>query len=137
MFSSIQSKIILVMGVVIGLFSIAGYFYWSYSQNEIRTLEKNNAKLEDAVNLQKDTIKSLEDAQAKQSAEIIRLQLNQNSAETNYRNDVNTIYKTDIPNMSRKDLKAAEDKINDDIRRMFNDIETSTNPTIMPKVEEK
>ena len=119
------------MGVVIALLGVAGYFYWSWSDNEIRTLEKNNAKLEDAVKLQKDTIKTLEDAQVKQAAEIIRLQLNQNAADTNYRSDVTNIYQTDIPGMSRKDLKATEDKINADTWRMLNEIETATQPATL------
>lgn len=133
MFSTIQSKIILAMGVAIVLLGAAGYLYWRWSDNEIRTLEKNNAKLEDAVKLQKDTIKALDDAQVKQAGEILRLQLNQNAADTNYRDDVTNIYQIDIPAMSRKDLKATEDKINADTRRMLNEIETATQPVTLPK----
>ena len=137
MFSGIQSKIMLAMGVAIAILGIAGYFYWSWSQNEIRTLEKNNAKLEDAVRLQKETIKSLEAAAVKQSEEILRLQVNQNAADTNYRNDVNNIYQTNIPELARQNLKAAEDKMNADTARMLNDIELITQPIPMPKVEKK
>ena len=137
MFSGIQSKIMLAMGVAIAILGIAGYFYWSWSQSEIRTLEKNNAKLEDAVKLQKDTIKSLEAAAAKQSEAILRLQVNQNAADTNYRNDVNTIYQINIPEMARKDIKAAEDRMNADTARMLNDIEAITQPIPTPKVEKK
>ena len=137
MFSGIQSKIMLAMGVAIAILGIAGYFYWSWSQNEIRTLEKNNAKLEDAVKIQKDTIKALEAASAKQGEEILRLQVNQNSADTNYRNDVNNIYQTNIPELARQNLKAAEDKMNADTARMLNDIEAITQPIPAPKVEKK
>ena len=137
MFSGIQSKIMLAMGVVIVLLGAAGYFYWKWSDHEIRTLEKNNAKLEDAVRLQKETIKSLEDAQAKQSEEILRLQINQNSADTNYRNDVTTIYRTDIPYIARKNIKEAEDRLNGDMNRMLNEIEAITQPVPAVKVEKK
>lgn len=137
MFSGIQSKIILAMGVVIMLLGAAGYFYWRWSDHEIRTLEKNNAKLESAVKIQKDTIKALEDAAAKQSAEILRLQLNQTSADTNYRNDVNSIYQTNIPELARQNIKATEDKINADTQRMLNEIEAITQPIPTPKVEKK
>lgn len=137
MFSGIQSKIMLVMGVVILLLGAAGYFYWSWSEKEIRTLEKNNAKLEDAVKMQKDTIKALEAASAKQSEEILRLQVNQNTADTNYRNEVNNIYKTDISEMARKNIKEAEDRINADIQRMLNDIELITQPALPTQGEKK
>ena len=71
------------------------------------------------------------------TAEILRLQLNQNSADTNYRNDVNNIYQTNIPEMARKDIKAAEDRMNSDTFRMLNDIEAITQPIPAPKVEKK
>lgn len=128
MFSAIQSKIMLAMGVVIVLLGAAGYFYWRWSDNEIRTLEKNNAKLEDAVKVQKETIKALEAAQLKQADEILRLQLNQNAAETNYRNDVNNFTQFDIPAAARQNIKATEDRMNFDTRKLMQEIQAITMP---------
>lgn len=128
MFSGIQSKIMLAMGVVIALLGIAGYIYWSWSQNKIDVLERNNAKLQTTVNIQKETIKSLQDAQIKQANEIIRLQLNQNSAETNYRNDVNNITQFDIPAAARQNIKATEDRMNFDTQKLMQEIQAITMP---------
>jgi Tfp pilus assembly protein PilO len=128
MFSSIESKIILALGIVIALLGIAGYFYWDWSQNQIKVLEQNNAKLEDAVKIQKETIAGLQEAAVKQNAAILDLQLRQNASNSSYTNTVRNIMKTNIPVQASQNIQATEQQMQQDTQAIFGGIESATQP---------
>jgi len=135
MFSGIQSKIILAGGVVIALLGVIGYFYWSWSQDEIQTLTKNNAILTTSVKIQKDTIADLQNYAAIQKREIELLQDQTNNAETRRRDLENKLRQLNIEASARNNRSELENKINAQSLQIFSDIESITNSsqTEVPK----
>lgn len=59
MFSTAKIYIYGIIAGVVLLAGIGAWWYYSWSQNEIQTLRDNNAKLETAVETQKETISDL------------------------------------------------------------------------------
>lgn len=129
MFSSIQSKIILAAGVVIALLGVIGYFYWSWSQDEIQTLTKNNAILTTSVKIQKETIEDLQKYAVIQKREIEMLQEQTNNAETRRRDLENKLRQLNIEASARNNRSELENKLNAQSLQIFSDIESITTPT--------
>lgn len=126
MFSSLESKFILVLGVVIALMGGLGYLYFNYAQGQISTLTSNNAKLNDAVKLQTAAINSLQSAMQKQNAALSTLQTQSNTAETQRRALENQFNTNTIASQAATNRAQTETKMNLDTSGMFKDIETTT-----------
>mgnify|MGYP003114428461 FL=1 len=53
-------KIALMMGVLMAAMAGVGYWYYNDTQKKMAILHENNAKLETATKVQKETIKQME-----------------------------------------------------------------------------
>lgn len=126
MFSTIQSKIILGLCIAfaIVLLSSGGYFWWS--QDKIGTLHDKNGKLEAAVTVQTETIKSLTDTFQKQATEIKILQIKNNQAETQYKELAAKLRSYDLANTARINRDEAEKTINSETDAALKELEAIT-----------
>jgi len=134
MFSGIQTKIILALGVAILIIGgLSGLYFW-YSQDKIDILQKNNAKLTTAVELQEATINTIIKTVKNQNQQLLNLQNGISAAETRRRDLEMMIQQLDIQAMARKDRNGLELEINKQTSNMFNELTrlTSPNTIIVP-----
>ena len=115
----------LVGGVVYG-----GYYYYKDTQARIQTLTENSAKLEQAAELQNNTIAALE-ADAKKYAEL-NFQLQTKLVAANeYKNQLlGKLRKINLSKVSAEDPAKWERKINNASKRVLESFESiSANPS--------
>ena len=107
-----STKIYLILGAV--MLTIVGAFYWyfNWSQNELAVLRENNAKLETAVQIQEQTIKSLQE-DFKRQAEILG-QVNDDFArsQAEARSLSDKLMKHDIGHLAEKKPGLMQNRIN-------------------------
>lgn len=119
-------KIYLIMAGVMALMLAGFYWYFNWSQDKIAILAANNAKLEVAVQEQKQTIEEMLAFQKKQIQDITSLQKDLNET-TKYKNDLEEkLAKHDLEMLARKKPGLIEKRINDATRQIFDQIETET-----------
>ena len=116
----------LVGGVVYG-----AYFYYNDTQQRIKTLQENNAKLETVAKTNELTINSLQQSQ-EQFAELNKdLQIKLNQAESYGDNLRKKLHKHNLTRLSIKKPGLIEKRINDGTKKLFDNIESVTAyPTI-------
>lgn len=118
---------------------MAGAFYWyfSYSQSKIDTLEQSAAKLTEAIQIQQQAMQDQQIFEQQQDSNLTDLQTQLQSA-----NDAKAILEqkflnTDLNSLAQKNAKALEDKINAATAKAIQDIENETNPGPEPKSSPK
>lgn len=129
MFGFINKYIIIGMTVTIALLGLGFYFYYTYSQKEIATLNRNNAKLETAVGIQKDTIIALENQRDLQAKNIIDLMRGMTASEIEKDELRKKLNRHDLEKIGRAKAGLLEQAINSGTAKTFKDLEneTSTN----------
>ena len=131
-------SISMILGIA--LFIVVGAFgaYFKYSQNEIATLEQNNAKLTMAVDLQKKTIEDMKAQFAQQAGAITDLQKSMNantSAQMDLQRKLQTHNLNKAAGANPADIEA---RINKGTANAFGDLESFTSgkpptpPTVKP-----
>jgi len=130
-------SISMILGIA--LFIVVGAFgaYFKYSQNEIATLEQNNAKLTMAVDLQKKTIEDMKAQFVQQAGAITDLQKSMNAnttAQMDLQRKLQTHNLNKAAGSNPTDLEA---RINKGTANAFGDLEsfTSVKPATPPKVK--
>ena len=109
MFTSIKDYIMAGLGAALLLFAGLGYLYFRSSQNEIKTLTANQAKLKTAVDIQTGTINFLLQQNEVQSKSIIQLNRDQINAEKEKEQLLNTLRKHNLETLAKtkpKDRKS-------------------------------
>ena len=122
--------LIIVVGLVGGVV-YGAYAYYHDTQQRIKTLQENNAKLETVAKSNELTINSLQESQEKFATLNNELQTKLNLALT-YGDDLRKkLHKHDLTRLSIKKPGLIEKRINDGTKKLFDNIESVTAyPTI-------
>ena len=114
--------LVLVLGLVGGSV-YGGYYYYKDTQERIRILTENTAKLETAKKLQDDTIDAM--IEDREKFEELNLELQTNLDKANVYKDVliNKLRKHNLAKLSMKKPRLVEKKINDGTRKLFRSLE--------------
>ena len=117
--------LIVVLGLVGGV-GYGGYYYYKDTQQRIKTLTENNAKLEVAKQLQDDTIQTLvEDAEDFRVLNK-KLATDLQKAEEDRNNLIDKLRKHDLTRLSQKKPNLVENKINNGTKKLFERLESLT-----------
>lgn len=117
--------LIVVLGLVGGV-GYGGYYYYKDTQQRIKTLTENNAKLEVAKQLQDDTIQTLvEDAEDFRVLNK-KLATELQKAEEYRNNLIDKLRKHDLTRLSQKKPSLVENKINNGTKKLFERLESLT-----------
>ena len=123
--------LIVVLGLVGG--SVYGaYYYYKDSQERIRILTENTAKLETAKKLQDDTINAM--IEDREKFEELNKELQTNLDKANVYKDVliNKLRKHDLAKLSLKKPRLVEKKINDGTKKLFRSFEKISGAVALP-----
>ena len=117
--------LIVVLGLVGGVV-YGGWYYYKDTQARIQTLTENSAKLEQAAELQNNTIATLE-ADAKKFAKLnSQLQIKLEKA-NDYKNVlIGKLRKHDLAKLSQQKPGLVEKKINNGTQRLLEEFESIT-----------
>ena len=117
--------LIIVVGLVGGVV-YGAYAYYHDTQQRIKTLQENNAKLETVAKANELTINSLQESQEKFATLNNELQTKLNLA-LNYGDDLRKkLHKHDLTRLSIKKPGLIEKRINDGTNKLFDSIESIT-----------
>ena len=114
--------LVIVLGLVGG--SVYGaYYYYKDSQERIRILTENTAKLETAKQLQDDTINAM--IEDREKFDELNKELQTNLDKANVYKDVliNKLRKHDLAKLSLKKPRLVEKKINNGTKKLFRSLE--------------
>ena len=114
--------LVIVLGLVGG--SVYGaYYYYKDSQERIRILTENTAKLETAKQLQDDTINAMIEDREKFAELNKELQTNLDKANVYKDVLINKLRKHDLAKLSLKKPGLVEKKINNGTKKLFRSLE--------------
>ena len=117
--------LIIVVGLIGGVV-YGAYAYYNDTQQRIKTLQENNAKLETVAKTNELTINSLQQSQ-EQFAELNKdLQIKLNQAESYGDNLRKKLHKHNLTRLSIKKPGLIEKRINDGTKKLFDNIESIT-----------
>ena len=117
--------LIIVVGLVGGVV-YGAYAYYNDTQQRIKTLQENNAKLETVAKANELTFNSLQESQEKFATLNNELQTKLNLA-LNYGDDLRKkLHKHDLTRLSIKKPGLIEKRINDGTNKLFDSIESIT-----------
>lgn len=106
--------------------STAFYTYYHVSSNTIRTLRDNTIKLEQAVSIQTQTIKDLEERFQRQQTLSRDLQNNLAKAEEDKNRVTNLLRRHNLEKILKSRPAEAERTINDNAKKVFKQLEADT-----------
>ena len=117
--------LIIVVGLIGGVV-YGAYAYYNDTQQRIKTLQENNAKLETVAKTNELTINSLQESQEKFATLNKDLQVKLNQAEE-YGDDLRKkLHKHNLTRLSIKKPGLIEKRINDGTKKLFDNIESIT-----------
>ena len=114
--------ILFIVAILSGV-GYGAYYYYKDSQERIRILTENTAKLETAKKLQDDTINAM--IEDREKFEALNKELQTNLDKANVYKDVliNKLRKHDLAKLSLKKPRLVEKKINDGTKKLFRSFE--------------
>ena len=117
--------LIVVVGLIGGVV-YGAYAYYNDTQQRIKTLQENNAKLETVAKTNEMTINSLQQSQQKFATLNNELQVKLDEAEQ-YGDDLRKkLHKHNLTRLSIKKPGLIEKRINDGTKKLFDSIESVT-----------
>ena len=117
--------LIVVVGLIGGVV-YGAYAYYNDTQQRIKTLQENNAKLETVAKTNEMTINSLQQSQQKFATLNNELQVKLDEAEK-YGDDLRKkLHKHNLTRLSIKKPGLIEKRINDGTKKLFDNIESVT-----------
>ena len=117
--------LIVVVGLIGGVV-YGAYAYYNDTQQRIKTLQENNAKLETVAKTNELTINSLQQSQEKYAELNNELQVKLDEAEK-YGDDLRKkLHKHNLTRLSIKKPGLIEKRINDGTKKLFDSIESVT-----------
>ena len=128
--------LVIVLGLVGG--SVYGaYYYYKDSQERIRILTENTAKLETAKQIQDDTIDAM--IEDREKFEALNSELQTNLDKANVYKDVliNKLRKHNLAKLSLKKPGLVEKKINAGTRKLFRSLEAISGAVAAPALPAK
>lgn len=129
LFSSISSKIIAVLIILLLSILSLSYWYFTYSQSKISQLTVNVSRLESAIKTQEETIAAQSAAQIRQNEESLRLQQTVNSAESRRRELERQLRARNSELLARTNPQDFERRINQETSQIFRNLESITRPS--------
>ena len=121
---------LLVLGII-GSAVGGAYFYYQDTQERIATLQQNNAKLELVARNTQATLDSFQADYERVSGLNNELQENLKEAETYKDQLINQLQDHDLSRLSLKKPGLIETRINNGTRKVFEDIESITRPSVV------
>ena len=121
---------LLVLGII-GSAVGGAYFYYQDTQERIATLQENNAKLEMVAKNTQATLDSFQADYERVSGLNNELQENLKEAETYKDQLINQLQDHDLSRLSLKKPGLIETRINNGTRKVFEDIESITRPSVV------
>tara|TARA_B100000212_G_C27275938_1_gene490954 strand:+ start:491 stop:868 length:378 start_codon:yes stop_codon:yes gene_type:complete len=118
--------IFLFILAILGGIGYGAYYIYNDTMQRMAVLRDNNAKLEVAVKAKDSTIKSLQENMEKQIKLTKDLNNKLTIAEENNKKISNLLAKTDIVKNSLADPAGQEKRINEQVIKMFDGINTAT-----------
>jgi ABC-type multidrug transport system fused ATPase/permease subunit len=118
-------KVYLIFAGILAVMSGAGYWYYNHSQAEILALQKSNTQLEMAVKDQLATIASMKAFAAQQAQDLLLLQSNLASSESDKSKLSELLAKHDLTALARSKPKLIEQRINDASKKALKDLSRS------------
>lgn len=115
-------KIYLGIGIATLAMLALGYWYFTWSQDKIAQLEADKAKLELAVQEQKQTIDSMKAFQAKQAADLGKLQGDLSDSESEKNRLAALLAKHNLTELARQKPGLIEKRINDASKKMLQEL---------------
>ena len=128
--------LIIVLGLVGGSV-YGGYYYYKDTQERIRILTENTAKLETAKKLQDDTINAM--IEDREKFEALNNELQTNLDKANVYKDVliNKLRKHNLAKLSLKKPGLVEKKINAGTKKLFRSLEKISGAVAAPALPAK
>ena len=123
--------LIIVVGLIGGVV-YGAYAYYHDTQQRIKTLQENNAKLETVAKTNELTINSLQQSQEQFATLNKELQVKLNEAESYGDNLRKKLHKHNLTRLSIKKPGLIEKRINDGTQKLFDNIESLT---ALPPIE--
>ena len=117
--------LIIVVGLIGGVV-YGAYAYYNDTQQRIKTLQENNAKLETVAKTNELTINSLQQSQEQFATLNKELQVKLNEAESYGDNLRKKLHKHNLTRLSIKKPGLIEKRINDGTNKLFDSIESIT-----------
>ena len=117
--------LIIVVGLIGGVV-YGAYAYYNDTQQRIKTLQENNAKLETVAKTNELTINSLQESQEKFATLNKELQFKLNEAESYCDNLRKKLHKHNLTRLSIKKPGLIEKRINDGTKKLFDSLESIT-----------
>ena len=117
--------LIVVVGLIGGVV-YGAYAYYNDTQQRIKTLQENNAKLETVAKTNELTINSLQQSQEKFAELNNELQIKLDEAESYGDNLRKKLHKHNLTRLSIKKPGLIEKRINDGTNKLFDSIESIT-----------
>lgn len=115
-------SLVIALVIVIG----ASYQYTKSLRSDIQTLERENATFESALEVSNGTIARLKADQKKTLDRLNTLTESLNNAEITNKFLQDRLAEFDITGEAEKDSDATQEWINDELRKLFDDIERIT-----------
>ena len=122
--------LIIVVGLIGGVV-YGAYAYYHDTQQRIKTLQENNAKLETVAKTNELTINSLQQSQEKFAELNNELQIKLDEAESYGDNLRKKLHKHNLTRLSIKKPGLIEKRINDGTNKLFDSIESITTHPIV------
>jgi len=125
-----QSKIIIGLALLIAVSIGLGYWYFTWSQQEMKILSGNNAKLELSVNIQTKTIKTMVAQQKESQLLLKKLNKEWHLSDQHNKRLVKMLakHRDTIPQIIERKAKWYERLINKGSKDILKDLEDITKP---------
>lgn len=113
-------KLVGIFSLVVIMLTTGFYFYYKDTQNKIYVLAQNNAKIQIALEQEKQTLQSVQESYKQQTSSLLNL-ANQNT-ELSAEKDrlVSKLVKHDLEELSRQKPILVETRINNATKNLFN-----------------
>lgn len=119
-------KLSAIFALILALMAGAFYWYFTYSQNKIGTLEQTTAKLTEAIQIQTQALNDQVAFQKQQNIDLADLQRQLQDATIAKSQLESNFLNSDLNALARKNAKALEDQINKATNQALRDIEKLT-----------
>jgi len=116
---------IIIIGVISGI-GYGAYAYYSNTQERLKQLQQNNAKLEVSVQSLEKVKNTLEEDAQKQAKQVTSLIVKLEKAEKDQDELRAKLNKHDLTRLSEKKPGLIEKRINDGTKKLFTDFESIT-----------
>jgi cell division protein FtsB len=121
-------KLAIAMFFVLASLAGVGYWYYNDTQERIRTLQQNNAKLETAIQINEASIKTMQADAAKNAALTKQLQTDLQQAER-YGDELrNTLQKHNLTALAQRKPELIEKRMQDATNKLWADLRSITDP---------